>query len=67
VVTSQLCYTAPHGNKETKLSHLNSQESFGISINFTADEKGCVKGIQSNAKIRGGKKESRPPQTPEKA
>jgi hypothetical protein len=35
-VVSQLCYTAPHGNKETKLSHLN----------LVARKKGCVKGIQ---------------------
>jgi len=39
VVTSQLCYTAPHGNKETKLSHLNSHE------------KGCVKSSHVNTEI----------------
>jgi hypothetical protein len=40
-----------HGNKETKLSHLNSQESFGVSINFVSREKGCVKGGQAGGNI----------------
>jgi hypothetical protein len=51
-VVSQLCYIAPHGNKETKLSHLNSQES-GVSVDFASREKGCVKSIQVSAKIEG--------------
>ena len=38
MVTSQLCYTQPHGDKETKLSHLNSQESFRVFLNFAARE-----------------------------
>jgi hypothetical protein len=36
-----LCYTAPHGNKETlKLSHFNSQETRGAS--FTDKESGFI-------------------------
>jgi hypothetical protein len=33
-----------HGNKETKLSHLNSQEGFGFFINFASRENGRVEG-----------------------
>jgi hypothetical protein len=56
-VETRVLYCA-HGNKETKFSHLNSQESVGVSVNFISHEKGCVKGDQASAKIEAGEKES---------
>jgi hypothetical protein len=47
-----------HGNKATKISHLNSEESFKVSIDFAAREKGGNT-VQISAKIKAGEKEDR--------
>jgi hypothetical protein len=50
-----------HCNKETKFSQLNSQESVGVSIDFTSREKGGVESNQVEAEIESSQKEGYPP------
>jgi len=45
-----------HGNKETQVSHVESEESVCVSINLAAREKGGNT-VQISAKIKTGKKE----------
>ena len=53
---STVLYCA-HGNKEeTKISHLSSEESFGVFINFTSREKGCGKSDPVRAEIQCSQK-----------
>jgi len=47
-----------HGNKETKISHLNSGEGFKVSINLATRKKGCNT-VQISAKIKAGEKKDR--------
>ena len=48
-----------HGNEETKFSHLNSQESFGVSISVATRYDGRIESIQINTECEGAEKEGR--------
>jgi len=47
-----------HDNKETKTSHLSSQESFDVVIDFGPFQKYCVKGNEIAEQIQSLEKES---------
>jgi len=55
-----------HGNEETKFSHLNSQESFGVSISVATRYDGRIESIQINTECEGAEKEGRRRGTSEK-